>query len=194
MCRWASGGMIRSALATRYQLGLSRQAAADSGVEKLAMEIGTCASEANAASVDRTDKQLLAIGAKDDQGVDRCCPARHVAHPTLDGAVPAWQVLTSTAVVASANTSRLPAPAPSERVQSGECVPGAASPAMPGQARSTYSIVSVETMIASPSPTKGGTMTRRPLSSTAGLKLFAAVWPFTAGSVSTMVQVTFSGR
>ena len=36
-------------------------------------------------------------------------------------------------------------------------------------------------------------MMRTPLSRIAGLKLLAAVWPFTAGSVSTTVQVTLSG-
>jgi hypothetical protein len=37
-------------------------------------------------------------------------------------------------------------------------------------------------------------MMRTPLSRIAGLKLLAAVWPFTTGSVSTTVQVTFCGR
>ena len=44
------------------------------------------------------------------------------------------------------------------------------SPAGAPQARSTYSIVSVETTTASPSPTKGGIMMRTPLSRIAGLK------------------------
>ena len=54
------------------------------------------------------------------------------------------------------------------------------------QARSEYSMVSVFTTIISSCPTKGGTMTLTPLSSTAGLNELAAVWPLTTGSVSTI--------
>jgi len=49
-------------------------------------------------------------------------------------------------------------------------------------------------MIASSTLMKGGTMMRKPLSNSAGLKDFDAVCPLTTGSVSVTVQVTFWGR
>ncbi len=50
MMRWAGGGIMRSSVATRYQLGLCRQAGSVTVPPSASTPQGTCASAMNAAS------------------------------------------------------------------------------------------------------------------------------------------------
>src|SRR5258707_5137691 len=50
MTRWAGGGIIRSSVATRYQLGLLRQAGSLTAPLRASTPHGTCESAMNAAS------------------------------------------------------------------------------------------------------------------------------------------------